>query len=158
MPIIANDSIIKFGTQDEVTTGTPATVADGAFSVAGDVDSVWSNSDDAELGGAVLKLQFDTTMPTVGSVALFARLINMQSTNDAPIPDANYEHHFVGSFPIDFGETADTDFYTHIPQFKMPMMQSNQTIEWYIKNNGSGQTIGTGWQLFIMPKTRGPRV
>ena len=156
MTIGTADAIYKFGTQDEVTTGTPGTVANNAFSVAGDVDSTWSNDDDAPDGAAVLKCQFDTTMPTSGNIGLYARLLDIQSTNDAPIPDANYEEKYVGNFPIDFGVAADTDFYTHIHDFRMPMIGASQIIEWYIKNNGTSQTIGTDWKLWITPKTYGP--
>ena len=157
MTISTGDIIVKFDTQDTITTGTPSTVANNAFSVAGDVDSSWTNAEDVEKSSAVLKLQFDTTMPTVGSVGLYARLLNVVSTNDLPIPDANFEEIYVGSFTIDFGESADTDFYTIIPDFKIPMVTSAQTIEWYIKNDGTAQTIGTDWALYITPKSVGQK-
>ena len=158
MAIVTNDVILKFGTQDEVTTGTPATVSNDAFSVAGDVDSTWSNDDDAANGAAVLKLQFDTTAPTVGSVGLYARLLDIFGTNDGPIPDANFEHYLVGVFPLDFGVAIDVDYYTTIPFFQMPMVNAAQIIEWYIKNEGTAQTIGTDWKLYITPITDGPHV
>ena len=83
MAIGTNDAIWKFGTQDEVTSGTPATIADGAYGKADQGASVaWTNSDDAPYGAAVLKCQFDTTMPTAGSVDLYAHVLNIQSTND----------------------------------------------------------------------------
>lgn len=155
MAIGTNDVILKFGTQDQVDS-TAGTVANDAFSVAGDVDSTWANDDDAPRGAAVLKLQFDTTAPTVGSVGLYARLLDVQSTNDSPIPDSNFEHYLVGVFPLDFGVAADVDYYTTIPVFQMPMIYSGQIIEWYIKNEATGQTIGTGWNLWITPISDGP--
>lgn len=155
MAIETNDAIVKFGTQDQVDS-TAGTVATGAFSVAGDVDSTWTNSEEAPLGSAILKCQFDTTMPTVGSIGLYARLLNVQSTNDINEPDANFEQIFVGSFPIDFGVANDVDFYTVIETFNMPAAGPAQAIEWYIKNEGTAQTIGTSWNLWITPKTEGP--
>ena len=157
MAIGQNDAIIKFGTQDEVTSGTPATIASAGFGKADQGSSVnWTNDDDARYGAAVLKCQFDTAMPTVGSVDLYAHLLDVQSTNDTPAPSGNYESVYVGSFAIDFGQSADTDFYTIIPEFDMPMIGSAQRIDWYIKNNGTGGTIGVSWQLWITPKADGP--
>jgi hypothetical protein len=104
----------------------------------------------------VLKCQFDTTMPTVGSIGLYARPINIEGTNDAPVPDANFENYLVGVFPIDFGVAADVDFYTAIPVFQVPQMKASQEIEFYIKNEGTAQTIGASWNLWITPITDGP--
>lgn len=156
MTIEANDAILKFGAQD-VIDDTSGTIADDAFSVAGDVDSAWTNAEEAPLGSAVLTLQFDTTMPTVGSVGLYARLLDIDGgTGDAPIPSSNYPQIFLGSFPIDFGVAADTDFITAIEAFKMPSVVAAQPVEFYIKNEGTGQTIGTGWGLLVGPYTEGP--
>lgn len=136
---------------------TAGTIADDAFSVAGDVDSAWANDDDTQWGAALLKCQFDGTMPTIGSIGLYARLLDIDGANDMPIPDANYPHIFVDTFPIDFGVAADTDFYTMIPLFQMPMYQTSQIIEWYLKNDGTGQTIGAAWSLWVTPITLGPK-
>jgi len=156
MAIGASDAIWKFGTQDEVTSGTPATIATTAYGKADQGATVnWTNSDNSMYGSATMKLQFDTTMPTVGSVALFAHLLNMQGTNDTGAPDANNPAKYVGSFVIDFGIAADTDFYATIPDFEIPQAGAAQAIDWYIKNEGTGQTIGVSWQLWITPKTPG---
>jgi len=159
MAIGTNDSIVKFGTQDEVTSGTPATIASNAFGLADQGGTVaWTNDDDAKWAAAVLKCQFDTTMPTVGGLELYARLHNVQGTNDQNAPDANYLHTYCGSFPIDFGVAADTDFYTTIDRFELPVITTSQRIDWYLRNVGTGQTIGVSWQLWISPKTDGPHV
>lgn len=157
MAIGTDSAIIFFGTQDEVTSGTPATISDGAYGLSDQGATVnWTNADDAPLGAAVLKLQFDTTAPTVGTVSLYARLFNLQSTNNAGAPDANYETLFVGSFPLDYGVAADVDYFTYIETFSMPAIETAQRIDWYLKNEGTGQTIGVSWQLWITPKTEGP--
>jgi len=158
MAISTDDGIWKFGTQDEVTSGTPATVSNDAFGKADQGASVnWTNDEDAAEGSAVLKCQFDTTMPTIGNILLFAHLLNVEGTNDTGAPDANNEVHLVGSFQIDFGISADVDFYMVIPNFQMPQAGASQAIDWYIKNNGSSQTIGVSWQLWITPKSIGPK-
>ncbi len=158
MTIAADAGIFFFGTQDEVTSGTPATISDNAYGKADQGATVnWTNDDDAPFGAAVLKCQFDTTMPTVGLIALYAHVLNIQSTNDPGVPDANNENlGFVGVFLIDFGIAADTDFFTFIESFAMPAVGAAQAIDWYLKNDKTGQTIGVSWQLWITPKTIGP--
>ena len=157
MAIGTNDSVLKFGTQDEVTSGTPATIASNAYGKADQGASVsWTNDDDARYGSAVLKCQFDTTMPTEGTVELYAHLLNVQSTNDPGAPDADYPAVYCGTFTIDFAIAADTDFYTVIPEFEIPMVGSAQAIDWYLRNANTGQTLGQSWQLWITPKTDGP--
>lgn len=155
MTIGADDAIWKFGTPDQVDDGSTSTIANDAFSVAADV-SAWTNDDDAPYGSAVLECQFDTTMPTVGSVGLYARLMNIQSTNDEGATDGSYAPHFVASFLIDFGIAADTNFFMGIDLFEIPQAGASQVIEWYLKNEGTSQTIGTDWNLWITPKSFGP--
>lgn len=157
MAIGSNSSVLVYGTQDEVTSGTPATIASGAYGLADQGATVnWTNDDNAPFGAAVLKCQFDTTMPTVGAVELFARLHNVQSTNDVNTPDANFPSEYCGTFPIDFGVANDTDFFTVIPLFRIPMIGAAQRIDWYIANIGTGQTLGVSWQLWITPITVAP--
>lgn len=156
MAIVTDDAILKFGAAD-VIDSTSGTIADNAFSVAGDVLSTWSNDDDAQWGAALFKGQFDATMPTIGSIGLYARLLDVDGANDMPVPSVNYPHINVGTFPIDFGVAADVDFYTMIALFLMPMWETSQIIEWYLKNQSTGRTIGTAWNLWVTPLTLGPK-
>ena len=157
MAIGSNDFILKYGTQDEVTSGTPATISNDTFGKADQGASInWTNDDDAPFAAGVLKCQFDTTMPSIGFIGLYAHLLNVQSTNDTGVPDANHPYVFVGTFPIDFGIAADTDFYTPLPRFTVPMIGSAQAIDWYLKNDGTAQTLGVSWQLWITPLALGP--
>lgn len=159
MTIDVNDAILKFGTQDEVTSGTPATIASNAFGKADQGATVnYTNDDNAPLGAAVLKVQFDTTMPAVGTIGLYAHLLNIEGTNDPGVPDTNNKQTFVGSFLIDFGVANDVDFYTYIELFRMPMIGAAQAIDWYLENAATAQTIGVSWQLWITPITEGPKV
>jgi hypothetical protein len=153
MAISTDATIWFFGTQDEVTSGTASTVSSAAFSDTDDT-AEWTNDDDAPWASATLKYQFDTTFPTVGSIGLYAKLNNVQSTNDEL--DDSDGYHFLGAFKIPYGATADTDYYATIPLFEVPQAGASQAILFKIKNEGTAQTIGTGWQLWITPKTYGP--
>ena len=117
MAIGTNDTIQKWGTQDQIDDGSTATVASGAFSEA---SSSWTNDDDAPFAQFVLECQFDTTMPTVGSIDLYARPLNVQSTNDPGAPDTSNYNFFIGTFPIDFGVSNDVNFFTVIPKAELP--------------------------------------
>ena len=152
---IGTDSVVEFfGTQDEVTTGTPGTVASGAFSAAGDTAD-WTNDDDAPLGSAVLKCQFDTTAPTYGTVNLYCSLQNVLGTDDEGNVDDNFRPVPLGAFAIDESIAADTDYVMTIATFTMRNTKSSQVYRFYIENT-TGETIGTNWELHITPKTHGP--
>ncbi len=154
---IGTDAAIWFhGTQDVVDDTTTSTIANNAFSVAADVVSNWTNDDDAPFGSAVLECQFDGTMPTVGTIGLYAQLLNVQSTNDEEAVTANFGAHRVGTFQIPFGVAADVNFFTTIDLFSMPQAGPAQAIVWFIKNEGTGQVIGIDWNLWITPKSMGP--
>ena len=153
MAIGTGDGIWKFGTQDEVTSGTPASVADDAYGKADQGTSVdWTNDDDATEAAAVLKVNFGSA-PTIGNMLLIAHLMDFQGTNDTPVPSANYEYVVVGAFPIEISQAAE--YYTVIPNFQIPMIKTAQRIDWWIKNHNTAQTIDASWQLWITPKSVG---
>jgi len=150
---ISSNTIVWFaGTQTEISS-SQTTVANNVYQLCG---ASFTNTANATDGAAVLKCQFDATMPTVGNLLLFARLMNIQSTNDAPVPDANYPHILLGAFPIDYGVAADVDFYTCIPNFPFPRAVDAQVIDFYVLNNATGQTMGTGWQAWVSQFALGP--
>ncbi len=159
MPISTNDAIIKFDSLTEVTSGTPASIANNAYGKADQGATVnWTNADDAEFAAAVLRLKF-TTNPTVGSVALYAHPIDVQSTNEPPAPTANFDAINVGVFPLSFSTSPvanDTFYHTVLPFFIIPSWATAQRIDWYIKNVNTSQTIAASWQLWIVRKALGP--
>ena len=147
---ISTDSAVEFfGTQDTLGTSS-ATVADAAFSVASDL-STWTNDDDAPRASVTALIDY-AVAPDVNSVVnLYLRLLNTQSTNDSEIPDANFTHTYVGSFPVN---DVTTNQYVTI-DISLPNGKSSQEYEFYIENQ-TGQTIQAGWDLYVTPKTIGP--
>ncbi len=155
MAIGTNDTISKFGSETEVTVASPATIANNLFSVAGDT-TAWTNSDNAPFASFALEFQFDTATPTVGAIDLFAQLTDIQGTNDPGVPDANFPHTYLGTFPLDFTITFDNDYWSLIESVELPNMHASQIYHFYLRNNGTGSTMGVNWDLFIIPKTFGP--
>lgn len=147
---IGTGSLIDFfGTQDTLGTSS-SSVADGAFSIAADL-STWTNDDDATFASVVLLANY-TVAPTANSVInLYLRLLNIQGTNDQDIPDVNFRHVYVGSFPLNDVTTAQ-----YIPLIiDLPNNFESQEYEFYIEND-AGQTLPAGWDIFVTPKAIGP--
>ena len=149
MAIGTNDGIDKFGTQDATGT-TSASVADAAFSIASDL-STWTNDDDAWRATIILEATYSVAPTASSGVTLYARLLNIVSTNDADVPDANFLQTYLGRFPLNDVTTAQ---YIAIDAY-LPNTKTSQEYEFYIKNDG-GQTISAGWDIHVTPKTHGP--
>jgi hypothetical protein len=147
---ISTDAAIEFfGTQDTLGT-TSAAVAVDAFSIAGDL-STWTNDDDAPQASVVLLANFSGAPDANSSINLYLRLLDLQSTNDQDVPDANFQHVYVGSFPLN-----DTTAAQYIPiSITLPNNVTSQQYEVYVENK-SGQSLPAGWDIYITPKTIGP--
>ena len=153
MAITVNDAIDKFGTQEEVTvlgSPVPPAVSNGAFSTAASVNQ-WTNTDDAPGAVFVGKFNYSSAPTANGTVELYARLLNIQSTNDMTAPDSNFQQVFLGSFPLN---DATGNQYS-VLEADLLNTKSNQVYEFYLYNN-AGQTLSSSWQLWVTPKTVGP--
>lgn len=145
---ISTDAAIEFfGTQTSVVTSTAA-VTDGSFSAQEDT---FTNSDDAPQASAVLVVTFGSAPDDNSFVALYARLLNIDGLGDQDTPDAEFLHTFLGNFPVD-NTTSSQNVAIDIV---LPNTKSSQEYEFYIQNR-AGETISSGWELFITPKTLGP--
>ena len=155
MAINTDNLIDFFGTQDVVSaSGGTSAVTDDSFSAAADMDE-WTNDDDAPFAVAVLKFQYPSGTIDTGGVHLYMQLKNIDSTNDEPQPDANFEQHFIGTFPTDAGLAATTDNYVSLgQQFELPNHYSSQVYEFAIKNS-CGVTLTAGWTVKVTPVTKG---
>jgi len=151
MTIGTNAAIEFFGTQDTVTSAS-SSILSGAFSVAADI-TAWTNDDDAPMANIVLKVAFAVAPDAYSRIKLYARPINVQSTNDQDTPDGNFLQVILGSFSLNNVTTTQ-----YIPiEVTLPNGKSSQEYEFYIQNGG-GQTISAGWSLYVTPKTIGPHV
>ena len=149
MAISTGAAIEFFGTQDTLGT-TSAAVADNAFSIAGDL-STWVNDDDAPQASVILLANFSVAPTANSSINLYLRLLDIQSTNDQDVPDANFQHTYVGSFPLNDVTTAQ---YIAI-DISLPNTVTSQNYEFYVENQ-SGQSLPAGWDIYVTPKTLGP--
>ena len=149
MTISTDAAIHVFGTQNTLGTSSSA-VADDAFSVAGDL-STWTNDDDAPQASVILLANFSVAPTANTSINLYLRPLNMQSTNDGDVPDANFQHMYVGSFPLNDVTTAQ---YILI-DISLPNTKTSQEYEFYVENK-SGQSLPAAWDIYVTPKTIAP--
>ena len=151
MALASGTSIEAFGGYAEVTDATNDTVVNDAFSLQTDLDSTtpeWTNSDDASFASFRLDATW-ASAPTVNTpVNLYARLIEVDGTNDEPQTDATYQNHYLGSFIVDAVTSAQKLVLADAP---LPNGNTSQKIEFYIENK-TGQTISANWRLYVNPK------
>ncbi len=153
---IGTDSTIDFfGTEDEVTVASPGAVNADAFSATGDVND-WTNDDDAPF--AMFKLKMTATglsaAPAAGEVVnLYARHIDVEATEDTPVPDANYAQFYLGSFTAD---AVDGDQVHVIGPIRLPNYETSQVYEFFIENKMTPNIASSGWELWVTPMTFGP--
>lgn len=148
---IGTDAAVEFfGTQDALDS-TSGTVATTAFSVAGDL-ATWVNTDDAPMASITGELDW-ASAPAVNSVVnLYAQLIDSVSTSDGEVPDANHRHVYIGTFPTN--DVTTPQFITI--DVALPNYKTSSEYQFYIENQ-TGQTIQSGWDIHVTPKTIGPK-
>lgn len=152
---IGTDAAIEvFGTTDAVDDTTTSSVADGAMSVAADI-TAWTNDDDAPLAMLVLLWQYPSGTID-GSINIHVRPINIDGTNDPPVPTATDQLGYAGTFQIATAQSATTDTpYTQIIPLLPFATKTSQEYEFYLFND-SGVSMSANWDLDIIPKAFEP--
>lgn len=145
---MAGEAIVKWGTQKtlEASGGAISTNAvvqanDATYSLAADA----AYYPDAEF---VLAAQFSVAPTEGGTLALYARPLNIDGTADAEVPEAALPVWFVGSFFVNNVTSLQT----------MILLATDLPAEadYYIHNAGAGQAVSAGWSLKVKPRTIGP--
>jgi len=154
MTIGANDTILKFGTKDDVTDGATQAVSDDAYSVD---QADWTNDDDAPMVSVVFQGQYPSgTLDAAPFIAIYAQLLNVDGTDDEAVPDSGYPGHYLGNLDIDSGLAAVTNTWAAGGPFALPApTKSSQEYRFNFHNN-TGVTISAGWTLDVIPLTLGP--
>ncbi len=150
MTIATGDAIQKFGAQSEITNGSRSIVA-GAFSVIGDVLQ-YSNADDAPEAHMVMIATLAGALTDSGSIGIYGRRIDVQSTNDENVPTLSSPYEFLGSFPCGVGDASQD----RTARITLSGAYSGQFWEFYFKNN-TPQDL-TSFRVWITPVTTGPKV
>jgi hypothetical protein len=152
---IGTDSAIHFfGTQDTLGGTATAAVADNNFSTINATTGMnsWTNDDDAPMASVTLLADFSVAPDANSVINLYARPLDVQSTNDNPVPDANFQRLYLGSFGLN-DVTTPAQYVTM--DIALPNGKTSQEYEFYLENK-SGQSLPAGWDFYITPKTLGP--
>ena len=142
---MAGETIVVFGTP-KTLEANGGSIANNAVVQADDAtyDQV---SDGAGFIYADFVLGFTyASAPTEGTVlALYARPLDIDGTNDAEVPEAARPTMFIGSFVVNNVTTAQ---YAQLIERQVPKLAS-----YYIHNSATGQTVSAGWTLKVTPRS-----
>lgn len=145
---MANEAKVYLGTQ-KTLEANGASIANNTIVEANDATySISTDGGDYPDAKFVLAATFSVA-PTEGTVlALIARCLNIDGTNDAEIPESTRLDRFIGSFIVN---NVTTTQYMELFAYNVPA-----TASYYIYNSGTGQTVSAGWTLKVTPTTIGP--
>ncbi len=145
---MSNEAIVKFGTQKTleangaaIANNTLAQADDASYGIVADGLSY----PDARF---VLTGTFATAPTENTTLALYARPLNIDGTADADAPETTRPVQYIGVFVVNDVTTSQS----------LVLMAQNVPWEadYYIHNNGTGQTLSAGWKLLVTPCTIGP--
>lgn len=131
--------------------GTPKTLEANGVSIG---NNGLAQADDATYGVIadggnraharfVISVTFSAAPVENATIDLLARPINILSTNDAEVPEATRPDVFIKSFSVN---NVTTTQYIEFLAENVPW-----EAEYYLMNNGTGQTISSGWTLTATP-------
>lgn len=142
---MANEITRAFGTQ-KTLEANGGTIANNAITQANDA-SYSTSADGSDYPDAEFVASFAFgTAPTEGTVlALIARTLNIDSTNDAEAPEAARADRYIGQFTVNNVTTTQyaACFGRNVPR----------EADYYLLNSGTGQTVSAGWTLKVTPMT-----
>lgn len=145
---MSNEAIVKLGTQ-KTLEASGAAIANNTLAQADDA-SYGIATDGAYYPDArfVLTGAFGTAPTENTTLALYARPLNIDGTADADAPETTRPTQYIGVFLVNNVTTSQS----------LVLMAQNVPWEadYYIHNNGTGQTLSAGWKLLVTPCTIGP--
>lgn len=147
---MANEAILFLGTQ-KTLEANGAAIANNALAQADDASySVVDDGSSYPDARFVLTGTFATAPTENTTLALYARPLDIDGAADADAPETTRPTVFIGTFAVNNVTTAQS------------LMLIAQDVPWkadyYIHNNGTGQTLSAGWTLKVTPCTIGPAV
>lgn len=147
---MANELELVFGTQ-KTLEANGASIANNAIAQADDATyGVVADGSNYPHARFVLAGAF-ATAPTENSVlGLYARPLNIDGTSDADAPEVTRAVVLIGFFVLN---NVTTTQYLQLIARDVPW-----EAEYFLHNNGSGQSLSAGWTLKVMPWSYVPGV
>ncbi len=147
---MSNEAIVMLGTQ-KTLEANGAAIANNALGQADDA-SYGIVADGLSYPDArfVLTGTFSVAPTENTTLALYARPLNIDGTTDTDVPETTRPTVFIGTFVVNNVTTLQA---LVVNAFGVPW-----EADYYIHNNGTGQTLGAGWTLKVIPCTIGAAV
>lgn len=142
MTITANAAVRQNSATEHTAISDTVAIANGAFNV-GTVTAV-TPTDKTYTAKAVLQVTMAVAPVANKYFSLYRRDLNIQGTNDSPVPGADYEHKYIDKFFLDIVTAQQFVVIDSIP------ISDDQ--EFYIKNETGQATTGTT-AVYITPTT-----
>lgn len=148
------DASVKVTTSTQIThIGSGASIAAGGFSGSADISTALSGTGNlARYPRADVTLMIAPTASIAAASAnlyLYRRDLNVDGTNDTPIPGASNKFRFVAPFQASAATTASTTQYLQATDVSIG---APGDCEFYLEN-ALGVNIPAGWTLKVTPKT-----
>lgn len=145
---MSNEAIVFQGTQ-KTLEASGAAIANNALAQADDASyGIVADGDSYPDARFVLTGTFSVAPTENTTLALYARPLNIDGTADADAPEVTRQTQYIGVFVVNNVTSAQS------------LVCDAKNVPWeadyYIHNNGTGQTLGAGWKLLVTPCTIGP--
>jgi hypothetical protein len=146
---MSGENVVVYGTA-KTLEASGASIANNAVVQAND-----ATYDVAVDGGGFPDAEFYltcafTTAPTENTtIALYARPLDIDGTNDAEVPEAGRPTIPIGTFTVNDVTTTQYILLNNVYAMDLPAK-----ADYYLYNNGTGQSVSAGWKLVIKPRTR----
>lgn len=147
---MANETVLAIGNSGTLVTleANGGSITNGSVVQADDANYAISSYAYYPHAKFVASFTFGTA-PTEGTaLSLYARPLDIDSTNDAEVPEATRPTVFIGSFIVNNVTTAQ---YAELIAEDVPW-----NAAYYLHNNSTGQTVSAGWTLKVLPFTVKP--
>lgn len=147
---MANEAIIKVGTP-KTLEANGASIANNALAQADDYSyGVVADGGNYPHAEFALTCAF-TTAPTEGTtIVLLARPLNVDGTLDTEAPETTRGTYYVGVFVVNnVGSSTNQTMVLYARDVP-------READYYLYNNGTGQSINAGWVLKVTPRSIGP--
>lgn len=146
---MSGEAIVVRGTTKTLESNG-ASIANNAVGLADDqsydMDADGAGFPDVEF---VLVCAFGTAPTENAVISLMARPLDIDGTSDAEVPEATRPTVPIGSFTVNNVTTTQTILITGGFVQDVP-----KKADYYLYNNGTGQSISAGWKLLATPRTR----
>lgn len=142
---MSGETIVVYGTTKTLES-SGASISNSAIAQADDASyDISVDGNNYPNADFVLTGTFGTAPTENAILALYARPLDVDGTSDTEIPETTRPTRLVGIFIVNNVTTSQT---MYIEDVQVP-----PKADYYLHNNGTGQSLSAGWVLKVKPRT-----